>query len=42
MQEIFDFLDGEGTEEIPTPDEGMEEWKKKKSEAARKRARKRG
>lgn len=33
MQEIFDFLDGEGTEEIPTPDEGMEEWKKKKSEA---------
>lgn len=33
MQEIFDFLDGEETEDIPTPDKGMEEWKKKKSEA---------
>ncbi len=33
MQEIFDFLNGEETEEIPAPDEGMVEWKKKKSEA---------
>ena len=33
MQEIFDFLSGEETEEIPTPDEGLQEWKKQKSEA---------
>ena len=26
MQEIFDFLSGEETEEIPTPDEGLQEW----------------
>lgn len=32
MQEILDFLDGDGTEEIPTPDKGLEEWKKTKSE----------
>ena len=33
MQEIFDFLSGEETEDIPTPDEGLQEWKKQKSEA---------
>lgn len=34
MQEVLDFLyDGKETEEIMTPDEGLAEWKKKKSEA---------
>ena len=33
MQEIFDFLSGEENEDIPTPDEGLQEWKKQKSEA---------
>lgn len=33
MQEILDFLSDEESEEIPTPDEGLAEWKKKKSEA---------
>ena len=33
MQEIFDFLSGEENEGIPTPDEGLQEWKKQKSEA---------
>ena len=26
MQGLFEFLDGEETEEIPTPDEGLQEW----------------
>ena len=33
MQEIFDFLSEDETEEIPTPDESLDEWKKKKSDA---------
>ena len=37
MQEILDFLDGDETEELPDPnegpDEGLEEWRRKKSEA---------
>lgn len=33
MQERLNFLIEDETEEIPTPDEGLEEWKKKKSEA---------
>lgn len=33
MEEIFDFLNGEEIEDIPTPDEEFVEWKKKKSEA---------
>ena len=32
MQEILDFLNEE-EEELPDPDKGLEEWKKKKSEA---------
>ncbi len=31
MQEILDFLDGDETEKISTPDEGLEEWKRQKS-----------
>ena len=31
MQEILDFLYGE--EELPTPDKGLEEWKKQKADA---------
>lgn len=33
MEEVFDFLNGEEIEDIPTPDEEFVEWKKKKSEA---------
>lgn len=33
MQEILDFLTYEESEEMITPDEGLEEWKKQKSEA---------
>ena len=33
MQEKFDFLTGDETEEIPVPDVEREEWRKKKSEA---------
>lgn len=32
MQEIIDFLEKE-SEETPTPDEGLAEWKRQKSEA---------
>lgn len=32
MQEILNFI-SEEKEEIPVPDKGLEEWKKKKSEA---------
>lgn len=31
MQNIFDLLEDE--EELPTPDEGLEQWKKQKSDA---------
>lgn len=33
MQEILDFLDGDGTKEILAPNKGLEEWKRQKSEA---------
>lgn len=33
MQEILDFLDGDTIDDIQTPDEGLEKWKKQKSEA---------
>lgn len=33
MEEVFDFLNGEEIEDIPTLDEEFAEWKKKKSEA---------
>lgn len=38
MQDIIDFLYSDGAEEIQTPDEELEEWKKKKSEARAKMA----
>lgn len=31
MQNIFDLLEDE--EELPAPDEGLEQWKKQKSDA---------
>ncbi len=33
MQEVFDFLEENETENIPLPDEGLQEWKSKKAEA---------